>query len=127
LYQGRTVSGAIFLNFNGQTIYKYGASDKTFQHLRPNNLLIWQAIKWCIENGFRSLHFGRTDPKNGGLLQFKRGWGTTNSRLNYYKYDPKEGRFLSINSGLKSSYRIFKVMPAPFLRLAGKLLYRHVG
>ena len=127
LYQGQTVSGAIFLNFNGGTIYKYGASDKTFQHRRPNNLLIWQAIEWCSESGFRSFHFGRTELENEGLLQFKNGWGATKAGLFYYKYDLRKGRFLSNDSGPESSYRVFKMMPVSLLRLTGNLFYRHVG
>ena len=127
VYQGQTVSGAIFFNFNGATIFKYGASDRTFQHLRPNNLLLWQAIEWCSESGLRSFHFGRTEPENGGLLQFKDGWGATKAGLCYYKYDLRKDRFLSNDSGPKSSYRVFKMMPAPLLRLTGNLLYRHVG
>jgi hypothetical protein len=127
MYKGQSVSGAIFFNFNCATIFKYGASDKTFQHLRPNNLLLWQAIEWCSESGFRSFHFGRTEPENEGLLQFKDGWGAAKAGLCYYKYDLRKGRFLSNDSGPKSSYRVFKMMPAPLLRLTGNLLYRHVG
>jgi hypothetical protein len=60
-------------------------------------------------------------------LQFKDGWGATKSGLCYYKYDLRKDRFLSNDSGPKSSYRVFKMMPAPLLRLTGNLLYRHVG
>jgi len=72
-------------------------------------------------------HFGRTEPENQGLLQFKRGWDAIEEGLSYYKYDLKNGRFRSENSGPRSSYRVFKMMPDPLLRLAGNLLYRHAG
>jgi len=56
---------------------KYGASEKAYHHLRPNNLIMWEAIKWCAQNGFKTFSLGRTEPENEGLLQFKQGWGTT--------------------------------------------------
>ena len=96
---GRAVAGAVYFHFNGECIYKYGASDQAAQHLRPNNLAMWAAIKWGCRSGQTAFHFGRTEPENQGLLQFKRGWGTIEEELHYYKYDLKNGRFRSENSG----------------------------
>jgi len=126
-YQNKPVAGAVYFHFNGQAIYKYGASDKRFQHLRPNNLVMWEAIKWYAQNGFKSFSFGRTEPENTGLLQFKRGWGTTEEKINYYKYNIKENTFIKERSKVKSSYKLFKIMPVPILRFTGTLLYRHIG
>jgi lipid II:glycine glycyltransferase (peptidoglycan interpeptide bridge formation enzyme) len=126
-HAGRAVAGAVFFHFKGQCIYKYGASDIAARHLRPNNLVMWAAIKWACRSGMTDFHFGRTEPGNQGLLQFKRGWGASEEELSYYKYDLKKNRFLSNKSGPKSSYRVFKMMPEPLLRLTGNLLYRHVG
>ena len=126
-YQNKPVAGAVYFHFNGQAIYKYGASDRKFQHLRPNNLVMWEAIKWYAQNGFRSFSFGRTEPENTGLLQFKRGWGAKEKKISYYKYNIKENTFIKEHSKVKSSYKLFKIMPVPILRLTGKLLYRHVG
>jgi hypothetical protein len=48
--------------------------------LRANNLVMWEAIRWFSRNQFRSLHFGRTDQVQEGLMQFKRGWGAEDGR-----------------------------------------------
>jgi len=37
-----SVAGAIFFHSGGQAIYKFGASDETFQHFRGNNLVMWE-------------------------------------------------------------------------------------
>jgi CelD/BcsL family acetyltransferase involved in cellulose biosynthesis len=121
------VAAAVHFLFDGEAIYKYGASDKNFQNLRPNNLVMWEAIRWCCQNNFRSFNFGRTEPDNEGLLQFKRAWGTIENKRPYFKYDLKANRFVAGRSGPKTSYGVFKVMPIPMLRLAGNLLYKHVG
>jgi hypothetical protein len=123
----RAIAGAVFFHFSNQAIYKYGASDRDYLHLRPNNLIMWKAIEWFVGNGFKSFSFGRTEPENDGLLQFKRGWGANEIKLNYYKYDLKQDAFVSDNSSTKSSYNFFKKLPLPILKFTGNLLYRHVG
>jgi len=126
-YQGRNIAGALYLTIGKKAVFKYGASDRRFQHLRANNRVMWAAIKWCIEKGFETFCFGRTESENEGLLQFKRGWDTSEETLNYYKYDLKQDCFVSKESKLRTSYSTFKYMPSPLLRLTGSLLYRHVG
>jgi hypothetical protein len=126
-YQGKPVAAAVYFLFRDCALYKFGASDRRFQHLRANNLVMWEAIRWFCRNGFRSLHFGRTEPANEGLLQFKRGWRPADGKLAYYRYDLKAKRFPAGKSKLKTSYEVFKMLPVPMLRIAGNLLYRHVG
>lgn len=126
-YQKKPVAGAVYFHFSGQAIYKYGASDGRFQHLRPNNLVMWEAIKWYARNGFISFSFGRTEPENKGLIQFKRGWGTGEETIYYYKYDLKTDAFVKDSSRIKSSYMVFNRLPLPLLKLTGRILYRHVG
>ena len=125
--QGRQIAGAVYLHFREEGIYKFGASDKRFQHLRANNLVMWEAIRWCCQNGIRTFSFGRTEPENEGLVQFKRGWGTKEDKVAYYKLDLNENAFLAKSNGARSSYPVCRVLPIPVLRLAGRLMYRHVG
>jgi lipid II:glycine glycyltransferase (peptidoglycan interpeptide bridge formation enzyme) len=123
----RPIAGAVFLSYGNQAIYKYGASDKRYQGLRANNLVMWNAIKEFIGKGFHTFHFGRTEPHHNGLLQFKRGWGTQESELYYYRYDLHQSRFVVNAASPKSSYRLFSRLPIPVLKMLGRLLYRHVG
>ena len=126
-FRKRTIAGAVYFHFGSNAIYKYGASDRDFQHLRANNLVMWEAIKWYAQNGFKHFSFGRTDLDHEGLLQFKRGWGAKEETINYYKFDLTKNAFIKESSGIKTSYPLLKIMPLPLLKLAGRLLYRHVG
>jgi len=126
-FQEKIVAGAIYLLFGDNVIYKYGASDTNYLKMRPNNFVMWQAIKWCIGNGFQRFSLGRTEPDHDGLLQFKRGWGAKEDIVKYYKYDLTSHSFVAENQAMKSSYKCFKIMPLAILRLTGNLLYRHVG
>jgi hypothetical protein len=127
-FQDKPIAGAVFFHFGEKAVYKYGASDLTYQNLRANNLVMWEAIKWYSENGYKSLCFGRTEPENQGLIQFKSGWGTREQQINYYRYDFKEEAFIPGHSTTTGFYnRVFRRMPLPLLNKLGTLLYKHVG
>ncbi|MCJ7500074.1 GNAT family N-acetyltransferase, partial [bacterium] len=64
VHEGQYIASAVFLHFNGHAMYKYGASDKKYQNLRANNLLMWEAIRTYSSQGARTFHFGRTEPEN---------------------------------------------------------------
>lgn len=127
-YNGTTVAGGVYLRFGDKAIYKFGASDRRYKHLRANNLVMWEAIRYYAMNGCRTLFFGRTEPENDGLLTFKRGWGPQEQAINYYKYDLKREFYVTESSRLHGFHnKVFANMPIPFLRLTGSLLYRHIG
>ena len=122
------IAGAIYFHFGEKAVFKYGASDKKFQHLRANNLVMWKAIQWYSQNGYKNLCFGRTERKNQGLIQFKSGWGTTEQQINYYRYDLEKGSFVRGSSKVTGFHnKVFRNIPIPILKKIGALLYRHVG
>jgi hypothetical protein len=45
----------------------------------------------------------------------------------YYRCDVATGRFLPLKALPPTPSRLFRALPIPVLRLAGSLLYRHVG
>lgn len=127
-HKGRNVSGAVFFYFGHRALYKFGASDMRYEHLYPNYLLFWHAIQWLCHNDYQELCFGRSAPDNTGLIQFKDGWGTHKSRLNYYKYDLKTASFVqNSQQPVEGGYNICKKMPITLLKLAGSVLYPHLG
>jgi len=128
LYDGKPIAANVYFHFGDTLIYKYGASDKNYQNLRANNLLMWEAINWGCGNGYKSLCFGRTEPENEGLRQFKAGWGAREYEIRYFKYDLQQNAFMGEQSGTAHQYKkIFTRMPIPALKIMGKFLYRHVG
>jgi hypothetical protein len=125
-YQGRPIAASMFLHFRPRAIYKFGASDLSFQHLRPNNLVMWEAIRWYAGQGFDSLDFGRTSMANEGLRRFKLGFGTTERAITYVKYDFGSGSFVTDRDRVFGWFNgVFQLMPMPLSRILGGLLYRH--
>lgn len=124
----RPVAGAVFFYQGRHALYKFGASDLQFQQLRPNNLLMWEAIKYCAENGFADLHLGRTSLSNEGLRRFKRGFGAAEERIEYTKHDLLRGVFVTdVDRAVGPLNILFRTLPLPLLRLLGKILYRHMS
>jgi len=92
--RGQAVAAAVFLHFGDTAHFKYGASDPRFSELRPNNIVMWEGIRWYIERGFRSLDLGRSNVEHEGLRRFKLGWGAEERELFYYKYDVRNHGFV---------------------------------
>jgi len=124
----RPVAAAVFFHQGRQAIYKFGASDYAFQHLRPNNLLMWEAIKRYAANGCQQLHLGRTSLANEGLRRFKLGFGAREEKISYYKHDFLKQAFVTDTDRAEGWFnRVFRLMPRPLLRLAGQILYPHLS
>jgi hypothetical protein len=122
------VAGALFLHFGKKAIYKYAASDTTYQNLRANNLVMWEAIKWYCKRGFTSLCLGRTEPNNEGLRFYKSSWNAQERILRYYRYDLTSNMFEHETAHPQRWYsRIFRAMPVPLLKIAGNLLYKYAA
>ncbi|MGA2863548.1 MAG: GNAT family N-acetyltransferase [Verrucomicrobiota bacterium] len=126
--QDRPVAAAVFFHSGRQALYKFGASDYEFQVARPNNLLMWEAIKRYAADGFATLHLGRTSLADAGLRRFKLGFGAREERLEYYKYDfPKQAFVADKDRAEGPLNSLFRCLPGLLLRLAGQALYPHLS
>ena len=125
---GRAVAGAVFFRFGGRVFYKFGASAAAFQDLRPNNAVMWAALKNYAQAGWHSLHWGRTSVGQEGLRRYKLGWGTREEKLNYFKYDvPRHGFVLERDHTEGWHTVLFRKMPISLLQWWGELLYPYLA
>jgi CelD/BcsL family acetyltransferase involved in cellulose biosynthesis len=125
-HEGVAVAGAVYFNLGGKAIYKFGASDESSQHLRGNNLVMWEAIRHHARMGCRTMDLGRTSLGNEGLRRFKLGWGAREKQTEYMKFDLRRNGFLKDkdeSSGWHTG--CFKVMPVWASKMVGATLYRH--
>ncbi|MCP4745007.1 MAG: GNAT family N-acetyltransferase [Desulfobacteraceae bacterium] len=126
--RNQIIAGAVFFHFGDIAIYKYGASHRDFLALRPNNLIMWEAIKWYAQRGYKQFDFGRTEPENRGLNQFKTGWGAKKRQIAYYCFDLAKNIFIEKQPWLPPFMNLaFRKMPVPILRLVGSMAYRHMA
>jgi lipid II:glycine glycyltransferase (peptidoglycan interpeptide bridge formation enzyme) len=128
-FRDKMIASMLFLKFKNTAIYKYGASDINYQALRPNNLVMWEAMEWLITNGFNQLNLGRTEMNNPGLRQFKNGWNSQEKIRNYYRYNITKHTYVKQSKNLipEIMVKLMTLLPVGMLKLSGKLFYRHAG
>ena len=125
-YKGsQLLAGGVFLHWNGVLTYKYSASDQAYWRLSGNNLLMWHAIQWGCEHGYRLLDWGRTDLWSEGLLDFKRAWGTDEQLLSYSVLADQEPSPKYAGRSRKWLSSIIERSPAWVCRGIGEVLYGH--
>lgn len=125
-HDGRVVAGGVFLHFGRKTIFKYAASDKRALQMRPNNLVMWHAIRTYADEGYESMCFGRTSTNNAGLARFKRSFGTREIEVPYFRYDVSNRMFIESKERVFGWHNaIFRALPVPALRVIGALAYGH--
>ena len=133
-YKDKIIASCLFLLFGKKVVYKFGASDYAYQNLRPNDLLFWEAIKHYSQLGFEEISFGRTEKRHTSLRQFKLGWGVDEYSAPYYRYNLKNGTFISNQSfdytspkNLGINKYLFQKFPKPILKFIGSVAYKHIG
>jgi hypothetical protein len=124
----RCIAAAVFFRWGGRGLFKFGASEKRHQNLRPNNLAMWEGMRYLLLNGCRSLHFGRTAPGDEGLRRFKLSWNTREENLHYVRVNPITRLFVPVEQTNSSApyQKLFTKLPLALNMLAGKLIYPHL-
>jgi CelD/BcsL family acetyltransferase involved in cellulose biosynthesis len=120
-HEGQPVAGAVFLEWKGRVVYKFGASAQRSWPLRPNNLIFWDAIRRACEGGARELDFGRTDLADDGLRSFKSSWGAVEHPLVYTTLGRPQSSGQTTDRLLRP---VLRRAPIWFGRRLGALLYR---
>ncbi len=130
LKDNRPVAAIVTIRHKDTMYYKYGGSDRSFNHLGSMHFLLWGAIQEAKSAGLRFFDFGRTDADQHGLITFKKRWGTAQSDLIYSRYSRDVTQsFESSATSWKykaARYLLARMQPG-VLSLAGRALYRHVG
>jgi hypothetical protein len=125
-HQGAPVAASVYFYFGDQAIYKFGASDESFQELRGGNLVMWAAIKEFVRRGAKHLDLGRTSLGNEGLRKFKLGWGAAEHKIEYVKFDLKKNKFVADADETSGWHtQVFRRLPVFLARAAGAALYKH--
>jgi hypothetical protein len=121
------IAAAVFFKLGRRAVYKFGASDERLQELRANNLAMFEGIRYLVEGGAETLHFGRTDKENEGLRRFKLSWGATEEEIGYARFEMASGSWKHSRDSRSALHkRIFRALPASLNRLAGAMIYPHL-
>jgi CelD/BcsL family acetyltransferase involved in cellulose biosynthesis len=123
----RPVAGAVFLAWRNTVLYKYSASDQRYLGLRPNYVLLSEAIRWSGANGYTALDLGRTDLEHDGLRHFKSSWGAREEPLVYSTLGDSGGGSGLSSRGAALLSPVIRHSPSSVCRAVGELLYRYAA
>jgi len=128
-WQDRLIAADLLLWDARRLFYKFNVSDPQFLEQRPNNLLMWEAIRLGKKLGCSAFDLGRSEADNEGLQRFKSLWASEASPLPYYYYPTVKGFATEDGTSIKRTLMSIAVRltPRPLLPRAGALLYRHLG
>jgi CelD/BcsL family acetyltransferase involved in cellulose biosynthesis len=122
------VAGGVVLAWNRTMIGKFIASNEEAWSLRPNNLIVWHAIRAGCEWGCQWFDFGRTDAGNEGLRAYKRSWRAVEEPLVYGTLDagPEPAPAGNGRTGQVLA-SVIRHGPLVLCRAVGEALYRYAA
>jgi CelD/BcsL family acetyltransferase involved in cellulose biosynthesis len=125
---GKAIASIFTVSHKQKMVYKYGCSNAHSHNLGGMQFLFWDLIRDSNERGFVELDFGRSECTNTGLVTFKDRWGTKRQLITYLRY-PHQTHSTEPGPStiMKLGQQVFSHCPHSVLRLAGNLLYPHVG
>ncbi|MET0698654.1 MAG: GNAT family N-acetyltransferase [Mycobacterium sp.] len=127
-YDDQPIAGAVYLAWGDTLYYKFSASLAGTLSLRPNEVLLWTALRWAVEHEYRWLDWGLSDLDQPGLIAYKRKWASLERRIVTLRSPDRTaapsgdpGQLL----GLVTSLLTDEAVPDDITRRAGALLYRY--
>ena len=74
--EGKMISGSLFINHNESIHYYFSGTNSNYRNFYPNNLIIWEAIKWAKSREISNLNLGggRSNSDSDSLFKFKKGF-----------------------------------------------------
>ena len=128
--RGEMVAGQVFLIAGKTLFYKFSASHPQDLHQKPNNLLIWEGIKYAKEKGLQRLDLGSSAVDQDGLIWFKTHIAkrTIERDIHHLGFAPPEYRFsrkriLKAYTGLLTS----PLMPDLLVKFGSNLIYPYLA
>ncbi len=88
VYQDTVIGGTFFLEWGNTLYYKFNASVPIHLDHRPNDLLIWEGIRYGKDKGYQCFDFGLSDWDEEGLVRYKRKFATAEKTISFLRYTP---------------------------------------
>jgi len=129
VYENEIIGGVMFLEWKDTLYYKFNASHHSSLSVRPNDLVIWEGIKYGQAKGYKYLDFGISDWDQEGLVRYKRKFATEEKTISFLRYTPNGGstqKDKQVRNLLPQLTELFtdETVPDSITEKAGETLYR---
>ncbi len=122
--QGHFIGGTIFLICNDTLYYKFNTSDLNYLKLRPNNILLWEGIKFAKGRNLKFVDLGSSGCQQEGLIRFKNHAGAACRDITHLGFTPPGYKFSrKIILSATTKFCTLPMMPNFVLRLGSNLIY----
>lgn len=85
-YQGKVIGSILFLEWKDGLYYKFNASCAEGLPFRPNDLMLWEGIRYGKVQGFARLDLGLSDWDQEGLIRYKRKYATEEKTISFLRH-----------------------------------------
>ena len=124
---GDPIAGILFIEWEDTLYYKFNASFD--QHLRPNDLLVWEGMRLGRQRGLARFDFGLSDAAQPGLVRYKRKFASKQRPISLLEWQPRENANPSSELAGRTLHRMTQLLTDPTVpdeitRAAGDDLYR---
>lgn len=123
------IGGIFFLEWQDGLYYKFNASLTDQRTVRPNDLMMWEGIKYGRSRGLAHMDFGLSDSDQDGLIRYKRKFASAEKEISFLRHVPDlppDPRAQQIGGLLPRLTDLFtdESVPDAVTESAGDLLYR---
>ncbi len=88
VHEGQVIGSIFFLEWKNGLYYKFNASSLTQRVVRPNDLMVWEGIKYGKDKGLTHLDFGLSDWGQEGLIRYKRKFASEEKAISFLRHTP---------------------------------------
>jgi hypothetical protein len=106
-YRGQIIGGTLCLYDDIDAFYFLTGTDARFQHLRPNNLLVWELIRWAHGAGKKRLTLGAGNYADDGLFRFKCSFSRNRQPFYIYKHIHRAQDYAQLERRFRESSGLF--------------------
>jgi len=125
---GKPVASGFLVGFKERLEIPWASSLRSFNHLSPNMLLYWNALKFACEMGYSFFDFGRSTPGEG-TYRFKEQWGAKPVQLYWYYWLRNGGPAPELNPKnpkYQIAIKIWQRIPVGLTRLIGPAIVKNL-
>ncbi len=83
-FDGKKIAGLLNFYFNKTVEYYTPAYDMEFKSKQAPTLLVFEAMKDAIQDGYQRWNWGGTHKEQTGLYNYKKRWGTEDNIYHYF-------------------------------------------
>ena len=125
--EGDPIAGILFIEWGDTLYYKFNASFE--RHLRPNDLLVWEGMRFGRQRGLLRFDFGLSDAAQPGLVRYKRKFASEQRPIWLLEWRPQGYANPSGEIAGRTLQRVTRLLTDPTVpdevtRAAGDDLYR---